>query len=194
MWLEVINEPDQTKCAWLANFSLSISQLAVQEGWSIFNFGWSTGTPYVGAGGGPSCWKDPATVAFLRWASQQNGRVGVALHEYANTLQIDNEWPYLLGRYSFLMEACDQQGIPRPLVAITEWGWTGCDVKLPPPSGIRDIDLIRRGKGKWSYENTPEVIAAMMWYLGPWSCPIAQKADQLVLPVANYTVETAFQT
>lgn len=190
IYIEVINEPDQTKCAWLSNFSLAISKLAVGEGWRIFNYGWSTGTPWVGASGGPSCWEDPATLAFLRYAATQSGSVGIALHEYSNSLDITNEWPWLLGRFHFLFDTCDAHGIARPPVAITEWGWLACGVKLPPPAGIADIDKIMHGMGNYSYGNYPQVRAAMMWYLGPWTCsgtPISQQTDQLVLPVANYS-------
>lgn len=196
IWIEVINEPDQTKCAWLANFSVSISKLAVAEGWRIFNIGWSTGTPFVNAGGGPNCYEDPATLALLQYAADTNkaagsDTVGIAVHEYANSMNITNEWPYLLGRLHYLFDACDAHGIARPPVAITEWGWTACDVKLPPQQGIADIDQIMRGMGDKSYANwAPQLRAAMMWYLGPWSCPVSSKADQLVLPVANYTISS----
>lgn len=94
---KVINEPDQDKCGWLSNFSLAISKLAVAEGWTIFNYGWSTGTPHVGASG-PSCWTQPETKAFLSYAAASNGKVGIALHEYSLTLNITNQWPWLLGR------------------------------------------------------------------------------------------------
>eukprot|EP00038_Savillea_parva_P024767 m.3267 g.3267 ORF g.3267 m.3267 type:complete len:103 (-) comp659_c0_seq1:132-440(-) len=73
---------------------LSPSQkLAVAEGWTIYNFAWSTGNPYVGATK-PSCWAQPETEAFLRYAAASNGKVGVSLHEYANSLDITNEWPW----------------------------------------------------------------------------------------------------
>ena len=44
------------------------------------------------------------------------------------------------------------------------------------------------GMGALSYGNHPEVRSAMMWYLGPWSCPVSSDADQLVLPVTNYSL------
>jgi hypothetical protein len=191
VWLEVVNEPDMNQCAWMANFSIAVSKLAVSDGWRLFNFGWSTGNPHVGAGGGPDCYEDPATLDFLRYASEQGGKVGVALHEYSNSMNITNEWPYLLGRLHFLFDACDKHDIPRPLAAITEWGWLGCNVKLPAQAGVADIDQVMRGMGAGSYHAfAPQLKAAMMWYLGPWSCPISTQADQLVLPIMNYTLST----
>ncbi len=134
IWVEVINEPDQAKCAWLSNFSTAISKLALADGFRIFNIGWSTGTPWVGVGDGPNCYEDPATLAFLEYAvsAEAGGKVGVALHEYSLSLDITNEWPWLLGRLHFLYAACDNHTIAYPPVAITEWGWDGCHVKLPP--------------------------------------------------------------
>ena len=70
------------------------------------------------------------------------GKVGVAVHEYANSLNITNEWPYLLGRLHYLFDACDNHSIAYPPVAITEWGWEACDVKLPPSDAVADIDQV----------------------------------------------------
>eukprot|EP00039_Didymoeca_costata_P000697 m.46856 g.46856 ORF g.46856 m.46856 type:complete len:313 (+) comp10419_c0_seq1:74-1012(+) len=189
--IEVINEPDQTKCAWLANFSLAISKLAVAEGYRIYNFGWSTGTPFVGASN-PNCWNQTETKAFLQYAATQGGKVGVALHEYSNSMNITNEWPWLLGRNHFLFDTLTSMGINLMdiPVSITEWGWTACHTKLPPSDGISDIDTVMRGMGQYSYTKFPNIRSAMMWYLGPWSCPVSSDADQLVEPVTNYTIST----
>lgn len=66
------------------------------------------------------------------------------------------------------------------------WGDT-----LAKPAILADIDQVMRGMGAGSYHAfAPQLKAAMMWYLGPWSCPISTQADQLVLPIMNYTLST----
>jgi hypothetical protein len=81
-------------------------------------------------------------------------------------------------------------GLPKGSIpiSITEWGWDSCQVPLPPDNSIKAIDQVMHGMGDLSYANHPEVRSAMMWYLGPWSCPISNEADQLVLPVTNYSL------
>ena len=46
-------------------------------------------------------------------------------------------YPYLIGRFSFF-DACDRNGIMRPTVLITEWGWT-YDTVPSPAQALIDI-------------------------------------------------------
>lgn len=126
---------------------------------------------------------------YLTLASQNPDRLGVALHEYSLTTNIQNEYPFLIGRLHFMMDVCKELGITPPTTMITEWGWGACAVHLPPSAGIQDIDWVQRG-AQYYYAQYPSLKAAFMWYLGPWSCPISNQADQLVLPVLNYTIST----
>ena len=76
---------------------------------------------------------------------------------------------------------------------ITEWGWSACDVHLPPSSGIADVDYVVR-TSPYNYLQYKAVKFAATWYLGPWSCvdmDISSQTDQLVLPMMNYTLSMA---
>eukprot|EP00054_Salpingoeca_dolichothecata_P018815 m.116178 g.116178 ORF g.116178 m.116178 type:complete len:319 (-) comp23024_c1_seq1:37-993(-) len=186
VWLEVINEPDQTKCDWLGQFGVTVANLSMAQGYKVSMFGFATGNPPVGSSA-PNCWEAPGMLDYLRIAGQHPDVLGVALHEYALTLNITSEYPWLVGRFHFLYETCENYSIPLPTTHITEFGWTGCNVKLPPSAGIADIDEVMR-TSPYAYAKYPSIKGAFIWYLGPWHCDISDEADQLVLPVLNYTI------
>lgn len=94
----------------------------------------------------PDEWKRPAARRFLEEMAKDGDRHYVGLHEYwpynptaffRGTTQQDpviqdrNQWPrtltdafpgWLCGRYHFLHLTCDEMGIPRPKVLLTEVG------------------------------------------------------------------------
>ena len=155
VWVETVNEVDKNRAAWLGEFAYETAQLTMRDGFRWAAFGWSSGEPE------PADWESPAMLRFLHLASENQDRLAIALHEYSYELDnIAALYPYLIGRFQFLFDACDRHGIARPTVLITEWGWTYNTVP-PPDQAFEDIRWAAR-----LYAAYPQVKGAAIWYLG----------------------------
>lgn len=181
IWLETVNEVDKNRSAWLAEFAIETARLALRDGYNWAAFGWSSGEPE------PDHWREPAMLDFLRLAAAYPDRLAVALHEYSyTTSDIRHAYPYLIGRFQHLFDIVDAYDIGRPTVLITEWGWEYDDVPLPEQA-LADIAWAAR-----LYAYYPEVKGAALWYLGPNFGGIANEAQQLIVPVGDYSVRSYF--
>lgn len=182
VWLETINEVDKNRSEWLAQFALETAKLALRDGYRWAAFGWSSGEPE------PEDWQSPAMLEFLRLAAANPDRIAIALHEYSYLVDdIGHEYPYKIGRFLELFRICDQYGIPRPTILITEWGWTY--EKVPEPDrAIRDIDWAAR-----LYAPYPQVKGAAIWFLGGGNFgEIHVKTQQLIRPLTEYSLRHYF--
>jgi hypothetical protein len=174
VWLEGINEIDKNRANWLGYFGVEWANLARDAKYKTLMFGWSSGEPE------PEHWLLPGMVEFLTLASQNRDWLGVSLHEYSYSTEDVYRWyPYLIGRYRQLFNACKTLGIPEVTVAITEWGWEYEDV---PNVGdaIVDIDMIAQ-----EYVKHPTIMGAGLWYLGPGFGDIANQAQPLIKPTGE---------
>jgi hypothetical protein len=199
VWLETLNEPGRIgndgnlQIERLARFSLETAKLAVAEGYKYAALSFSTGVPGTGDWTNPQVitdpndWEHPAMLEFLRYAGRHPDQVAVALHEYSLTNDfIGNGYPYLIGRLQALFDTCDRHGIPRPTVLITEWGWEYNSVP-EPEKALEDIAW-----ASWLYAAYPTVKGAAIWYLGPQFGGIANEAQRLIAPLADYAVSHYF--
>ena len=181
VWLETMNEVDQNRSEWLAEFALETGRLALQEGYRWAAFGWSSGEPEREA------WESPAMLAFLRFAAEHPDDIAVALHEYSYQLNsIGAGYPYLIGRFQALLDVCDKHGIPRPTILITEWGWTYREV---PGHADALSDM------HWAntlYAAYPNVKGAATWYLGGGFGSIHDLTQRLIVPVTDYSLSNYF--
>jgi hypothetical protein len=190
-WLETLNEPGrygddgQLQIERLGRFSLATAKLAVAEGYKYAAFSFSFGLPEK------EDWEDPAMLDFLRYAGEHPNQVAVALHEYSGTissiqvpLPISEGYPYRVGRFQELFDVCDQYGIPRPTVLITEWGW---EYNRVPDVNQAMLDI---NWASWLYAAYPQVKGASIWYLGGGSQfgDIANQTQRLIAPMADYAV------
>jgi hypothetical protein len=181
VWLETINEVDARRSAWLAEFALETAQLALADGYRWAAFGWASGEPE------PTDWQLPQMQAFLRLAAANPDRLAIALHEYSYlTDDIGHEYPYKLGRFQQLLEICDQLGIPRPTILITEWGWEYQNV---PSTDIALRDIAWAAE---MYAHYPEIKGAAIWYLGPGFADIADQVQPLIAPVTEFALGTYY--
>ncbi len=107
-------------------------------------------------------------------------------HEYSGDVtNIDRGCPYHIGRFKYMFAACDEHGIKRPTTLITEWGWEKGSVPTPDQA-ITDI--------AWAaglYEKHPQIKGAALWYLGSGFDGIANKAQKLIEPVTNFSLDNA---
>jgi len=84
---------------------------------------------------------------------------------------------------------CDEHGIARPTVLITEWGWEYNNVPKPD-AAMEDIKW-----ASWLYAAYPEVKGAAIWYLGAGGGEfgsIADKAQKLIEPVKEFSLSTYY--
>ena len=181
VWIETINEVDRNRSEWLGRFALETARLAQADGFRWAAFGWASGEPEI------SEWQSPSMLAFLRLAGENPDRLAIALHEYSYIVDdIAHEYPYKVGRFQQLYQMTDQQGIPRPTVLISEWGWEY--QKVPSNSqALQDIN--------WAaelYAPYPEIKGAAIWYLGGGFARIADQAQKLIVPVTEFTLGNYF--
>lgn len=185
VWIETINElRKEVKWAdWIGEFAFHTGQRAVNEGHKFAAFGYSTGTPDKGA------WETDGMLKYLELCQQHPEQLAVALHEYS--LKTDDIW-FLrgdhIGRFEKLFAACDKHRVRRPKVLITEWGWTHERVPRDVAKAIDDIKEVGE-----LYARYPDVLGAAIWYLGPGFGGIANRAQKLIEPVTDFTLEHTFE-
>lgn len=183
IWVETINEVDKNRSEWLAQFALETARLTMQDGYKWAAFGWSSGEPE------PEHWQTPSMLEFLRLAGENPDRLAIALHEYSYIVDdITDIYPYKVGRFQELFRIADVNGIPRPTILLTEWGWAYDHVPEPEPA-LDDI--------AWAsalYAPYPEVKGAAIWYLGEGDTfsDIANETQQLIEPARIYALTNYF--
>jgi len=183
VWIETINEVDKGRSDWLAQFALATANLVLQDGYRWAAFGWSSGEPE------PQHWTSPAMLDFLRLAAQHPEQLAISLHEYSyDANDIGYIYPYRVGRFQFLFQACDDYGIDRPTVLISEWGWEAFS-NPAPAAAMADIAWAAK-----LYAAFPQVKGAAIWYLGPGFLGIAEKyTEPLILPLRDYGLANYFE-
>ncbi len=183
IWLETINEVDKNRSEWLAQFAYHTALIAIEQGFNWTAFGWSSGEPER------EHWEGPWMQAFLELAGENPDRVAVALHEYSYVRQnLDRLYPNLVGRFQMLFDVCDQSGIPRPTVHITEFGWVYNNIAESVQQAM-EVDL------PWAaelYAPYPEIKGAAIWYLGGGFGGIANEAQKLIGPMTEYSLQDYF--
>jgi hypothetical protein len=193
IWLETINEPDDKRAAWLAEFSLVQAKMAVADGYKYAAFSWSSGEPSL------ESWELPEMLEFLRYAGEHPDNVAVALHEYSFQTDFigsgDIPYPWMVGRFQKLFAICDKHNIPRPTVLITECGWEYDNIPgdkkgtVYIDEAMEDIEW-----ASWLYAAYPQVKGAAIWYLGEGDQfgSIHDQAQKLIAPVHNYSASNYF--
>lgn len=174
-----------TNAEWLGRFALESANLvlAEEETYRWAAFGWSSGEPEA------EDWEGPLMREFLEVAAEHPDRIAIALHEYSYEVNdVANAYHYLVGRFQALFQVCDAHNIPRPIVLITEWGWTYSDVP-----GVSDA-MQDIAWASWLYAAYPQVKGAAMWYLGGgdnWG-DIGQQTALLIEPMEEYALSHYF--
>lgn len=169
-WLVTTNEPDKERSEWLGQYCYHVGVRMVEHGlkWVALNF--SAGEPE------PEHWfffRD-----YLELCEQHPNQLAVGLHEYtlSTSVSLQASFPWYIGRFLELFDYCDSQGIARPKVFITEFGWTLDNV---PPDLMDQID--------WAWEELykyyPEVQLIAIWYLGSGFGGIADRVQPFIKPL-----------
>lgn len=183
IWIELGNEQDKGRADWLGHYYVALAGLALAQGYRLCGPGWSTGEPE------PEHWRTPGWLAYLRLCAKHPERLAVTVHEYS--LEADDVMasaPWLVGRFQDLFAACDENGIARPVVFVTEAGWTHDD--LPHAEKAKaDIDALAR-----LYARFPQVKAAFLWTLigGGDKITLAAELNALMPWLTEYSLATRF--
>jgi hypothetical protein len=181
VWLETINEVDKNQAEWLGQFALATAEMALADGYKWAAFGWSSGEPEL------ETWQAPSMLAFLRLAAANPDRLAIALHEYSFlTTEIAHEYPFKVGRFQQFFQLLDQNGIPRPTVLITEWGWAYQDIPSIPVA-LEHIEWASR-----LYAPYPEIKGAATWHLGCCFADVADQTQKLIQPLTEYALGNYF--
>lgn len=181
VWIEPINEVDKTLCDWLGKFAVHLANLAQQDGYKVALFAWSSGEPEVDG------WEQPGMMDYLRLCAARPEQAAIALHEYSyDVTNINNQRPFLIGRFQQLFDVCDRARISRPTILITEWGWE-LDKVPAKEQALQDIEDIAQ-----LYALQPQIKGAAIWYLGPGFGDIANQAQKLIQPLTAFSLTTRF--
>lgn len=140
-WVEVFNEPSKEQPEDVARWQFYLAQAAVAQGFRFCGPGWASGTPE------PEAWRGTWMRRYLELCAAQPERVALTLHEYsydvddieAGRAKDGSRW--MVGRFEHLHKACDEMGVRRPTIIITECGWAHNDM---PPLGkaISDVAVL----------------------------------------------------
>ncbi len=184
VWIETINElrKEVEWADWIGQFAYYNGQMAMADGYKFSAFGYSSGTPDVGA------WETDGMLRYLESCQQNPDKLSVSLHEYS--FKTNDIWFMrgdLIGRFEKLFHACDKHHIQRPKIIMTEWGWTHERVPAPDKA-MQDIAEVAE-----YYAQFPEILGAAIWYLGPGFGGIANRAQKLIKPLTTYTLDTTFE-
>jgi murein DD-endopeptidase MepM/ murein hydrolase activator NlpD len=180
-WLQPINEINKDKSEWLGNFAVEFATIANWEGYKVAMFAWSSGEPE------PEHWRLPGMVNYLKYCAAHKEMAAVALHEYDyGQAGMSNVYPWHIGRFQELYKACDEMGIKRPYVLISEFGWSYDSI----PAISRCLEDVAFAAEL--YAKYPDVLGAVIWYLGPGFNNIANAAQQLITHITDFTLNTTF--
>ena len=182
VWLEVINEPDKGRADWLGHFMTALAELAIPDGYKICGPGWSSGEPE------PEQWLEPGWIKYLVLCQYHPDQAAISIHEYSyEPDQLRAGFGFKIGRFRQLFDACDELGMARPAVLITEWGWAYNDLPDPNPALSQLADIAQM------YAQHPQILGAAIWYLGSGFMGIAHKAQKLIGPLTDYAVSEHWQ-
>lgn len=184
IWLEVFNEPDKERTEDVAKWQYLLAVEALADGYRFCGPGWASGTPE------PAAWRGAWMRKYLMLCAEYPERVAVTLHEYSyDAADIASGYPYLVGRYRYLFAACDDLGIARPTIFITETGWTLNDMPAMTDDILADVAFLAR-----EYAAHPQIRAAFLWSLigGGDKKMLAQRLNALIAPLTDYAKTARF--
>lgn len=176
------NELDKNKIQWLAKFYEELHPALLDRmGWEshrICCFNFATGEPEK------EQWQSISW--FLELAGNNPDKWIIGVHEYS--LDDQNIWNgngSLVGRFRDIYDVSDAYRVPRPVVAITEFGWRDIAIPSTTQKAMSDIDSVAK-----LYSDYDTVIGAGVWTLGEWQgSGINLQVQKLIEPIMRLTIE-----
>lgn len=143
---------------WVAAVTLQHAIRAVADGRRYCAYGWSGGAPEAWF------WELDDTLSFLRLCAAHPDLLAVSLHEYSFDDDLTDNYPYLLGRFQFLLDVCDDHNIPYPQIIIGEFGLREASFNPKPHTFKEQMQWAQDLYGAYDC-----VLGAMLWTIGGWS-------------------------
>lgn len=179
IWETHINEPNTYKnnneynehdAEYLARGFLHIAKLSLIDGRRYACAGWASGNPHY------QFWNHPLTLDYLRLAEQHPTQIGVNWHLYSfNNNDLLANYGDLVGRYKYIYDVCQQEGIAPPYIVAGEFGWGQDKMGASPEDAILQMVAIQN-----------EMIVnrfwggCCMWTLGAWGGSIVNDMIRLL--------------
>ena len=169
VWIHAGNELDKNRADWLGLWGLHVAILAEDTSRKVCLFNFAAGEPE------PYHWNEPGMKQFLKYAAANKDCVTVGLHEYSYEVDdiipivtddtppipaIKRGYPWMVGRFQQLFDACDEMNIPRPSIMFTEVGWKH-DAIPDRDRALRDIRILNK-----LYQDPDVIGGAGLWYSG----------------------------
>jgi murein DD-endopeptidase MepM/ murein hydrolase activator NlpD len=154
---------------------------ALRRGYRYFAFSFAGGNPDEGF------WEADGILKYLRLCEQHPAELGVALHEYSFTLDLQDGWGYKIGRFLKLHETCDAHGIRRPDIMIKEFGWAERDI---PDLGEAMRQLPDASTLYAQYDN---IIGAAIWTAAAGWGNASRDVPKLIPLVNDYTLSWRYE-
>ena len=183
------NELDRNKIEWLADFYIALHPRFLERmGWEnhkICMYSFAKGNP------DPDSWE--RIIPQLRIFADNPDKFVMGLHEYsANDNDIwakDEGGNPLIGRFKYLYDLLDREGIARIPIAIHEWGWRDTEIAQPTAQAMSDIDEVNT-----LYCQYPEILGAGIWTLKEWQdSHINLKVQDLIVPITELTLNKEYE-
>lgn len=182
VWIELFNEPgrEPAQANWIGWMMYHMARRAIADGYRVCGPGWAAGNPE------PEAWLSPGWRAYLTLCAELPQQAAVTLHEYSLSNDIHAGESWLIGRFRFLFDACDELGIARPTTFITECGWT-LNSMPPDVQAKKDIDYLAR-----LYAEHHQIKSVHLWTLqsGAGNGNLPQRLNALMPWLQNYTLTT----
>lgn len=184
VWLELLNEPGREphQAAWVGSLMYHMALLALGEGYRVMGPGWATGNPE------PEAWRSGGWPEYLRLCATHREQVAVSLHEYSLDNDIHHMEPWHVGRFTQVLDACDQDqmDIAAPDIYITECGWT---LNSMPDDEQAKLDIAYLDS---LYGPYTEIRCAMLWTLqeGKGNGNLPQRLNAMFPWMTEYAIAT----
>lgn len=181
VWVEAVSRPrPELKWAdWLGEFTTHTAQMALADGYKFVGGGYGAGEPSDRA------WERNGWVRFLELCQRNAGKLGMGLHEFS--FKTNDIW-YMrgdqIGRFEKLLRACDKNQLKRPLIFISQFGWTHNRLPRSTKQALADIQAVSS-----YYNEFPEIVGAAIWTLSPGWGGVARRAKNLVEPITDWLIE-----
>ena len=189
IWIEPVNEIDTGVWGkWLGEFCYTVGTLAIRDGYKVLLSGFNAGQPDLGQ------WEIDFG-DFLRLCANNPDSVGVSIHESKLGVPMDTHPedprinPWVVGRWKFLHDACDNLSIARPTIFISEWAWAYNNMPSEEVA-MRDIAWISE-----SIASHPNIRGVLLWNLdtNPNWGELPGKLVKLIPWLTQFTIDTRYQ-
>lgn len=181
-WLMIFNEGNKALFDWYATTGLILARTANIEGYKVAFGGWSSGEPEK------EQWHSESVLELLRYCAENQDKCGIHLHEYNyGFVPYQSNYPWHVGRFQFMFDACDQNGIARPSTFITEYGWSYDQV----PGWNDAADYLQRSFDLYSRFEQIKLVA--IWNLGSNLGGVGNETQALMQPLGNWLAQVGPQ-